>query len=76
MKSFEEFKDQLTNEEKRKYLLPTETDAEILFLCKKLEKLDLSEEDKLLVELIKTQLEKDWRTPLLEKLREIEKKYK
>jgi len=75
-KSLKEFKNQLTLPEKRKYLLPRETDVEILSLCKELEKLDLSKEDRFLVEFIKTQLEKDWRTPLLEKLRELGKKYK
>ena len=60
----------------KKYLLPTERDHEILKKCKKLEKLKLSKNERELVEFIKTQLKKDWRTPLLERLDSLLKKYK
>lgn len=52
----------------KKYLLPTDADVKILNKCNELEKLPLSKNDRELVEFIKTQLEKDWRTPLLNKL--------
>ena len=67
---------EVTPAEKKKYLLPTNTDFEILAKCKQLEKLNLTKEDKSLVGFIKTQLEADWRKPLLEKLEQIFKKYK
>ena len=68
-------KNELTESEKKKYLLPTERDVEILIKCKELEKMNLAKTDKELLELIKTQLEKDWRKPLLEKLDQLLKKY-
>ncbi len=60
----------------KKYLLPEKRDLEILSKCKELEKTKLSKEDKLLVKFIKTQLEADWRAPLLEELDKLIKKYK
>jgi len=60
----------------KKYLLPTDADVQILNKCTELEKLDLSRDDRELVEFIKTQLEKDWRTPLLNKLDVLLKKYR
>ena len=65
----------LTKTERKKYPLPEERDYEILFKCKQLEKKKLTKEDKLLVKLIKTQLEDDWRFPLLKKLNHFLKKY-
>ncbi len=62
----EQFK--ATTTEKKKYVLPTKTDFEILAKCKQLEKLSLTKRDKFLVKFIKTQLEKDWRKPLLREL--------
>jgi hypothetical protein len=59
-----------------KYILKTKTDIQILNLCKKLEKAKLSKNDRALVTLIKTQLEKDWRKHLLIKLNKLSKKYK
>jgi len=59
-----------------KYLLPTQRDVEILNKCKQIEKLKLLKEDKTLVKLIKTQLEKDWRKHLLKKLDELLKRHK
>ena len=58
-----------------KYVLKTKRDAEILKLCKELEKLKLSADDRKLVSLIKTQLEKDWRKHLIIKLNKILQKY-
>ncbi|MBU0591739.1 hypothetical protein KKF81_05135 [Candidatus Micrarchaeota archaeon] len=59
----------------KNYILPTERDYEILKKCEKLEKLKLSKNDYELVEFIKTQLEDDWRTPLLRKLDSVIKRY-
>lgn len=58
----------LTLIEKKKYLLLTDADFEILGKCKQLEKLNLVSKDKLLVKLIKSQLKADWRRPLLKSL--------
>ncbi|MDD5626495.1 MAG: hypothetical protein PHW01_00555 [Patescibacteria group bacterium] len=67
---------QLTPLEKSKYVLATDIDFEILAQCKKLEKLHLTSGDKILVQLIKSQLEDDWRKPLLKILNQLLKKYK
>ncbi|MBI5003114.1 hypothetical protein HZC31_07040 [Candidatus Woesearchaeota archaeon] len=50
--------------ERKKYVLATQKDIEILEKCKELEKRKLTKEEEKLVKLIKTQLEEDWRTPL------------
>lgn len=61
--------------DRKKYVLKTKKDIDILFLCKQLEKSRLSKSDKSLVALIKSQLEKDWRKHLMKKLIELHKKY-
>jgi hypothetical protein len=66
----------ITTREKKKYLLPTDRDLEILAKCKLLEKSDLTDNDRVFVKFIKTQLEEDWRTPLLKMLNKLLKKYK
>ena len=66
---------EITEEEEKEYLLPNEEDYEILSIVKTLENKNLSETDKEIVELIKTQLRDDWREPLLDKLRQLLKKY-
>ncbi len=60
----------------KKYPLKTKRDLQILNLCKSLEKSKLTKEDKYLVKLIKTQLEKDWRKYLLAKLNKLLKESK
>lgn len=65
----------VTPSEKKKYVLLTDDDFEILAKCKQLEKLKLTKEDRFLVKLIKTQLEDDWRKPLLKKVNLLLKKY-
>lgn len=65
----------VTEEEEKEYLLPNERDYKILSMVKDLESRDLSDNDKKIVELIKTQLKDDWRNPLLEKLRKLLRKY-
>ncbi len=54
--------------EEKKYVLSTDEDYEILSKTKKLEKSKLDKSGMELVRLIKTQLELDWRKPLLKKL--------
>ena len=66
----------LTPIEKRKYVLSTDDDFEILAKCKQLERLRLTREEKFLIKLIKTQLEDDWRKPLLRILNRLLEKYK
>jgi hypothetical protein len=66
----------ITKAEKRKYLLPKHADLEILTKCKQLKKKNLNKDEKLLVKLIKSQLEKDWRKPLILKLNQLLKKHR
>ena len=63
-----------TPSEKKKYVLSTNIDFEILSKCKQLEKQKLSKEKKYWVKLIKSQLEDDWRRPLLRALNRLLKK--
>ncbi len=65
----------ITEEEEKEYLLPNEDDYEILSIIKTLENENLSENDKNVVKLIKTQLREDWREPLIDRLKEILQKY-
>ncbi|OGE44517.1 hypothetical protein A3B45_05200 [Candidatus Daviesbacteria bacterium RIFCSPLOWO2_01_FULL_39_12] len=65
----------ITEEEEKEYLLPNEEDYEILSIVKTLKNENLSETDIEIVELIKTQLQDDWRGPLLEKLKKLLQKY-
>ncbi|MFH0739629.1 MAG: hypothetical protein V1819_00745 [bacterium] len=80
-KLLEEKKKKLNNQikvspmEKKKYVLATDVDFEILDKCKKLEKLKLSQEDKVLVALAKAQLEEDWRKSLVKKLNQLLARY-
>ena len=65
-----------TESDKKKYLLPKEEDLEILDKSKRLEKLSLTDEDKYLVKLIKTQLLENWRKPLFRELNLLLQKYR
>ncbi len=65
----------LTKIEQRKYVMSTNEDYEILKKIKQLEKIKLTKEDKILVCLIKTQLEFDWRKYLIQTLNQLLKKY-
>ncbi len=58
-------------DEERRYVLSTDQDYEILNKIHQLEQRELSEADRTLVTLIRTQLEADWRTPLIRKLDEL-----
>jgi len=66
---------EITKEEKRKYVLSTDQDYEILAKIHQLEKLPLFPDDKELINFIRTQLEVDWRTPISELLIKLLKKY-
>lgn len=66
----------VTSAERKKYVLLTDTDFEILGKCKQLEKARLNKNDKFLVKIIKTQLEADWRKYLLNALNKLIRKYK
>jgi len=65
-----------TEYEKKNYLLPEKKDLLILTKIKKLEKNKLLRKDKEIIKLIRTQLLKDWRTPLVNYLNKLLKKYK
>jgi len=73
-KSTKHFK--VTPAEKRKYVLSKSSDFEILYKCKELQRLKLTKQDRFLVKFIKTQLEDNWRRPLLKTLDKLLKKYK
>lgn len=60
---------------KKKYVLATDIDLEILSQRNNLLKQSPSESDEELIELIKSQLLDDWRSPLLKKLKSLFKKY-
>jgi len=55
-------------EKSKKYIIDEKRDEEILMKVRKLEKVKLSKANKDSIKLIKTQLEKDWRKYLLQKL--------
>lgn len=65
----------VSSEELKRYVLSEDLDYKILGLIKELETKNLSKEDNKLIKLIKTQLEHDWRKPLIDKLQELRKKY-
>ncbi|MFC1598165.1 hypothetical protein ACFL2M_01390 [Patescibacteria group bacterium] len=67
---------QPTKEELERYELPEEQDLEILGKIHELESEELSDADKQLVIFLRTQLEEDWRTPLLEFIDAMHKKYR
>ncbi|EKD79156.1 MAG: hypothetical protein ACD_41C00152G0007 [uncultured bacterium] len=66
----------LTKTETKKYVLSTAKDYEILAKVKQLEKLNLNKDNKLLIKLIKSQLEQDWRKSLMRELDKLLHKYK
>ncbi len=63
-------------QDKKRYVLKEDRDYEILGLVYELEKCKLSAEDKRMVALVRTQLEYDWRKPLLKCLNRFLRKYK
>lgn len=52
--------------EKKKYLLPTKTDYEILEKIHSVEKIkNLNKDERAIIKFLRSQLKKDWRKPLL-----------
>lgn len=66
----------LTKSEKTKYVMSTDEDYEILDKIKQLEKLMLKKEDRYFIKFLRTQLEHDWRKPILAELNKLLRKYK
>lgn len=66
----------LTNYEKRNYVLNDKQDFIILHKIKELEKQKLSKNEKEIVNLMRTQLKKDWRKPLINYLNKILEEHK
>ncbi len=62
--------------DKKKYVLSTDADLEILNKIYTLEEKKLSGVDRHAVQLIKNQLKLDWRTPLTRELNRLLRKYK
>lgn len=66
----------ITHKEKKKYLLKEKRDIEILDLVHDLEKLRLSDYERFILLLTRTQLEDDWRKYLLQALKVMKKNFK
>ena len=66
----------LTKSEKKNYLFKDKKDLVILSKIKELESKKLNKQDKEHTKLIRTQLKKDWRIPLIRDLNKLIKKYK
>ena len=65
----------ITQQDRKRYVLQEERDYKILEIIYILEGCKLSREDKKMLKLIRTQLEDDWRKPLLIFLEKFCKKY-
>ena len=66
----------ITDYEKKNYILKDKSDLVILSKVKKLENHKLNKKDKEIVKLIKTQLKKNWRLPLIKYLNRLIIQYK
>ena len=66
---------QVKSGDSKKYILSTDQDYIILGKIYELEGRKLSKNDKILIKLIRTQLEHHWRTPILRFLDRLLKKY-
>ncbi|MBI3572297.1 hypothetical protein HY091_02065 [Candidatus Kaiserbacteria bacterium] len=62
--------------DRKKYVLSTNEDYEILNKIYRLEKKKLFNNDKTLLKLLRMQLENDWRTPIMRVLNELLRKYR
>lgn len=62
--------------DKKRYVLGEKRDYKILETIYKLEKKEISAEDKKILNLIRTQLKHDWRKPLIKFLDGLAKKYR
>ena len=61
--------------DRKRYILSTDQDYQILGRIYELERKKLSDKDEALVKLVRTQLEHHWRTPILRFLNQLLKKY-
>ncbi len=66
----------LTKYEKKNYILANKKSQTILTKVKELEKYKLNAKDKEIIKLIRTQLKRDWETPLITYLDKLLRKYK
>lgn len=66
----------ITNYEKKNYVLNDKNNLKILVIIKELEKEKLNERGREILKLLRTQLKKDWQTPLINYLNKLLKKYK
>ena len=66
----------LTDYEKRNYVMNDKEDFIILSKIKELEKKKLNGKDKEAIKLVRTQLKKNWRLPLIKYLDNLLRKYK
>ena len=67
---------EISKKDLNKYPLPTKKDYLILRKIYQLEEKKLSAKDKELVKFIRSQLQDNWRTPLIKSLNKLLKKYK
>lgn len=65
----------VTPNDKKRYVLSTDIDYEILHRIYELERRKLYERDKELIKFIRTQLEHDWRQPIIKILKKLMVKY-
>ena len=65
-----------TKYEKENYVLSDKKNLLMLYKIKELEKNKLSKTDKEVIKMVRTQLKKDWQTPLIAYLNKVSKKYK
>ena len=66
----------ISNFEKKNYVLKDKKDLIILSKIKELEKKNIDKKDKEILKLARTQLKLDWRTPIINYLNKLIKKYK
>lgn len=76
MKATGGFEMKITTYEKKNYILNDKKNLQILGKIKEVEKIRLNKKDKEAIKLIRTQLKKDWQTPLIKYLNKLLKKYK
>ena len=69
-------KNKITLQDRKKYVIKEHKDIKILLKIKELEKVKLNNMEKKVLSLIKTQLKKDWRAPLINYLNKLARKYK
>lgn len=66
----------ITKYEKKNYLLSDKKNLKILLIIKEIERFRLSKQDREAIKLARTQLKKDWQTPLINSLNKLLKKYR